>query len=139
MLDDGWKTLTLILAECTNESTGSDINQNLSPSPLEPKPLVEMDWDNLPEFEVLTVDESNDDLEEFFEKSDSKESIDWEDLPGLDPLSDDSDDEEDTMQYHSTYVSEEESAFVEQIQTVLMQCQPFPGSPVNSSYNEGGR
>ena len=51
-----------------------------------------------------------------------------DDLPTLDPLMDDSElEEEDTSQHPLTYCQEDNSVLIERIQTVLMQCQPYPG------------
>ena len=98
------------------------------------------DWDKLPEFEVLTADGSDFESEEFFEEENLNQGSDLEDLPGLDPLSDDSDDEVAADDCH-IYVSEEEEEkiLVERIKTVLTQCQPFPGDgpPIDISYKEG--
>ena len=77
-----------------------------------------------------------------FEKNPEEEEADYNDLPDLDPLPDDSDmDKEDRepMFSHHTYHQEDDSVFIDKIQKVLTKCQPFPGDgqPVDPSFSEG--
>ena len=65
---------------------------------------------------------------ELFEKN-PEEEADYQDLPDLDPLSDDSDtDEEDRepMFSHHTYHQEDDSVFIDKIQKVLTNVNHFP-------------
>jgi hypothetical protein len=93
----------------------------------------------MPELESWTLDEQ---VEDYFEKPDTADEPILDDLPGLEPLSDDSDDEDPGQDNfrdlwgRSVNPEEEVKNLIEQIQKVLTRCQPFPGDgrPVDSSY-----
>ena len=54
----------------------------------------------------------------------------YDDMPPLDPLSDDSDLNEDEYmmpQLHPTYHQEDDCTLIDKVQMVLTQCQPYPG------------
>ena len=101
----------------------------------------ETGWGSSPD--LITVESSLNELdpEEIFEER-SEEGADFDDLPDLDPLTDDSDaDNEDgeTMSSHPTYNQENDSILIDRVQKILTQCQPFPGDgqPVDPSFKKG--
>jgi hypothetical protein len=100
------------------------------------KPDLGSEWDDLPELEALSESSDGGDLEEDRDELE----VDSEDIPPLESLSDDSGEEEGgNWQDCPADLEENESEFIERINTVLTKCQPFPGDgePVDPSYNKG--
>ena len=89
-----------------------------------PQASPEKDWDDLPKLDILSSSEF--DMDEILDNN----NADCVDMPGLDPLSDDSEseeEEEDPFTRPRAYCLEDDGIFIEKIQRVLTQCQPFPG------------
>ena len=96
----------------------------------------EEDWDDLPKLDVLSSSEFN--VDELLE-SDNTDGVD---MPDLDPILDDSESEEEgegPFARPRAYCLEDDRIFLDKIQRVLTQCQPFPGDgyPVDSSFKPG--
>ena len=109
--------------------------QLMGPEDLTTSPQMspEKDWDDLPELDVLSSSEFN--LDEILDNN----NADCVDMPDLDPLSDDSEsdeEEEDPLARPQAYCLEDDRIFIKKIQRVLTQCQPFPGDgrPVDPSF-----
>jgi hypothetical protein len=123
--------------------------------------VLSNEWDNIPELDSWADDE------DYFEPGSTTNEAIYDDLPGLDPLSDsedegddmpglevpsDSEDEDDDMPVSDSEdedenplgdwpmtVSIDDETIIEQIKCVLTRCQPFPGDgvPVDMSYRIG--
>jgi hypothetical protein len=100
-------------------------------------PTPESEWDDMPELEVLSESSDGGDLEE------DREEPDYEDVPPLESYGDSEDEFEEggTWQDPPPDLEENESEFIERINTVLTNCQPFLGDsdsePVDTSYLPG--
>ena len=97
----------------------------------------ESEWDDLPELESWSEDDSTD--ENYFEEISSQKSNDLEDLPELEPLSDDSDDGEEDPTEDWANLRQKDEMIAERIKVVLTQCRPFPGDrlPIDPLYKVG--
>ena len=110
--------------------------QATTPVPL-PDSMLDLEWDDLPELEIMSEDNSaGEEQDELLSSNKSKE----DNLPGLDPLSDDEDEEvNEPLEDLFSSLGEDKSLYIEQITKVLTQCQPFPGDgkPLDLLYEEG--
>ena len=99
----------------------------------------ETEWDNSPDLEGLSPCKI--DIDGLF-TGNLEEEVDFVDMPTLDPVTDDSDceeNEEGTWLNLLTYPQEDNRLFIEKMQTVLTQCQPYPGDgpPVDPYFEIG--
>ena len=122
----------------TNESARAELPEEVKESA--PSSLRQEDeWDHLPELDTLSSGEL--DEEEFFQET-TEEGAGFDDLPTLDPLTDDSETEEEwegMIPDANICFPENNDALIKRIQTVLTQCQPYPGDgkPIDSSFRIG--
>ena len=100
---------------------------------------LDLEWDDLPELEIMSEEDSaGEEQDEPLSSNSSKE----DDLPGLDPLSNDEDKEvNEQLEDLFSSLGEDKSLYIEQITKVLTQCQPFPGNgkPLDPLYEEGNQ
>ena len=98
---------------------------------------LDLEWDDLPKLEIMSEDDSaGEEQDEPLSLNSSKE----DDLPGLDPLSNDEDKEvNEPLEDLFSLLGEDKSLYIEQITKVFTQCQPFPGDgkPLDPLYEEG--
>ena len=100
--------------------------------------------DEMPDLvNIMSVDDLN--IEDFFEKKSPADDTVMNDLPELQSLTDDSDNEEEDphneafQKLWESPVREDDGYLVRRIQNVLTRCQPFPGDgePVDPTFHSG--
>ena len=103
-----------------------------------PDSMLDLEWDDLPKLEIMSEDDSaGEEQDELLSSNNSKE----DDLPGLDPLSNDEDEVNEPLENLFFSLGDDKSLYIEQITKVLTQCQPLPGDrkPLDPLYEEGNQ
>ena len=127
----------LYVDTATSTSHANEENHQATMPVLLPDSMLDLEWNDLPELEIMSEDDSaGEEQDEPLSSNKSKE----DDLLGLDPLSNDEDEEvNEQLEDLFSSLGEDKSLYIKWITKVLTQCQPFPGNrkPLDPLYEEG--